>query len=72
LLVSKTTRILDTARTGIIPSCEVPHRLGTGQEVITGSTPSVFLRIPKNTLPLGTGSKGDSTIFRRCEGSLDM
>lgn len=28
-----------------------------------GSTPSVFLRIPKNTLLLGAGSRGDSTIF---------
>lgn len=31
LPVSKTTRILDTARSGLIPSCEVPHRPGTGQ-----------------------------------------
>lgn len=65
--VSKTTQILDTARTGLIPSCEVPHRPGTGQGVIPGSTPSVFLRIPKNTLMLGSGSRGDSTIQRPCE-----
>lgn len=65
-------RVLDTARTGLIPSCEVPHRLGTGQRVIPGSTPSIFLRIPKNTPLLGSGSRGDSRIWRWCEGSLDM
>lgn len=60
LPVSKTTRLLDTKRTSLIPSCEVPHRPGTGHGVITGSTPSIFLRIPKNTFLLGAGSRGDS------------
>lgn len=63
LSVSETTRIPNTGRTGLIPGCEVPHTPGTGQQVITGSTPSVFLRIPKNTPPLCSGSRGDFTFF---------
>lgn len=62
LLVSKTTGILDTAKTGLIPSCEVPHKPGTGQGVISGSTQSVFQKTPNNTVLLGAGSKGDYMI----------
>lgn len=57
--------ILDTKRTGSIPSCEVPHRTGTGHGVISRSKQRFafffvlfcsggFL---KNTLQLSSGSR---------------
>lgn len=57
--VFQTTGTPNTGEIGLIPSCEVPHRPGTGQGVTIGSTPSVFLRSPINLPLLSSGSTGD-------------